>query len=48
MERAFSLIQDGRHNVSQTAVAVGYTNISHFSDAFRAYFGVSPHMLVKR
>ena len=26
LEKAFSLLQDGQHNVSQTAFAVGYTN----------------------
>ena len=48
LEKAFSLLQDGQHNVSQTAFAVGYTNISHFSEAFHSYFGVFPHMLVNR
>ena len=42
LEKAFSLLAGGRCNVSQTAFAVGYTNISHFSQAFREKFGLSP------
>lgn len=42
LEKAFSLLAAGSHNVSQAAFAVGYSNISHFSQAFRERFGISP------
>lgn len=46
MEKAFSLLQEGNHNVSQAAYVVGYINVSHFSEAFKKYFGVSPHKVI--
>jgi AraC-like DNA-binding protein len=45
LEKAFSLLDAGRCNVGQAAFAVGYTNISHFSQAFREKFGISPKAL---
>jgi AraC-like DNA-binding protein len=45
LEKAFSLLAAGQHNVSQAAFTVGYTNISHFSQAFRERFGISPKNL---
>jgi AraC-like DNA-binding protein len=45
LERAFSLLATGQYNVGQSAFAVGYTNISHFSQAFREKFGMSPKKL---
>ncbi len=45
LERAFSLLADHGHNVSESAHAVGYTNVSHFSQAFRERFGISPGKL---
>ena len=48
MEKAYSLLQEGGHNVSQAACTVGYTNISHFSEAFKRYYGISPHVLIPR
>lgn len=40
MERARQLLE--RHSVTETAVAVGYSNISHFSACFRKHFGCLP------
>lgn len=45
LERAFSLLEQKDHNVSEAACAVGYTNVSHFSEAFRKRFGIAPHVL---
>ncbi|MDR0709180.1 MAG: AraC family transcriptional regulator [Spirochaetaceae bacterium] len=45
LEKAFSLLETGRCNVGQSAFAVGYTNIRHFSEAFREKFGISPKTL---
>jgi AraC-like DNA-binding protein len=42
MERAQSLLRDGRGSVTQVAYAVGYDRLSSFSRAFRAYAGHPP------
>ena len=46
MKKAYVLLQDGQYNVSQAAFTVGYTNISHFSETFKRYYGVSPHKVI--
>ncbi len=40
MERAAELLRGGRHNVTEAAFAVGYSSLSHFSQAFHETFGV--------
>lgn len=40
MERARELLHD--HSVTDAAIILGYSNISHFSNAFRKQFGVLP------
>jgi len=40
MEQARHLLQ--RHSVTETASLLGYSNISHFSNAFRKQFGALP------
>ena len=47
LEQAFALLEAGEYNVSQTAFAVGYSNISHFSEAFQKRFGIMPKTLCK-
>lgn len=47
MEKAFSLLHQEDCNVSQTAFAVGYTNVSHFSEAFKNKFGILPGDLLR-
>ncbi|GED70763.1 AraC family transcriptional regulator [Brevibacillus reuszeri] len=42
LEKAWSLLRDGNHNVSQTASAVGFSNFSHFAEAFRKQYGLNP------
>ncbi|MGO1528870.1 MAG: helix-turn-helix domain-containing protein [Senegalia sp. (in: firmicutes)] len=46
-EKAFYLLESGNHNVSQTAFAVGYTNVSHFSKTFKHRFGITAKDLCK-
>ncbi|MDV2078535.1 helix-turn-helix transcriptional regulator [Marinobacter xestospongiae] len=43
MQAARALLR--RHNVTETAVMMGYSNVSHFSAAFRKQFGVLPRDL---
>jgi AraC family transcriptional regulator len=42
MERAAELLRGGRHNVTEAALEVGYSSLSHFSLAFHETFGVCP------
>lgn len=42
MERAAELLRAGRHNVTEAAFEVGYSSLSHFSQAFHETFGVCP------
>ena len=42
------LLTDGHHNISEVAFAVGYTNLTHFSNAFEAEFGIRPMNLLKQ
>ena len=41
MVRAAELLQ-GQANVSETAYAVGFKSVSHFSESFRRHYGVTP------
>jgi AraC-like DNA-binding protein len=40
--RAAELLRGGRHSVTEAAFAVGFNDLSRFSRAFRAEFGVNP------
>ena len=42
MERAASLLREGRMNVTQVALEVGYSSLSHFSSAFHEVIGCCP------
>jgi AraC family transcriptional regulator len=42
MERAANLLREGRLNVTQAALEVGYSSLSHFSSAFREVIGCCP------
>lgn len=42
MHEANRLFHDTRMNVSQAAYAVGYTNVSHFSRAYKKHFNIPP------
>lgn len=45
METAWKLIEDGHLSVTQAASEVGYTNVSHFINAFRRQFSINPGQL---
>jgi AraC-like DNA-binding protein len=42
LDRAAELLRAGRHNVTEAAMAVGYSSLSHFSQAFHEQFGCCP------
>jgi len=42
MERAAELLKSGRFNVTEAALEVGYSSLSHFSSAFHDTFGCCP------
>lgn len=42
MELAYQLVQSGKYRVKDTAWQCGYTNVSHFIENFRKYYGFTP------
>jgi len=46
LQAARQLLQQGRHNVTEAAFAVGYSNLSYFARIFVAEFGVPPHKVI--
>ena len=42
LERAAELLRQGQHNVTEVALEVGYSSLSHFSQAFHLQFGCCP------
>lgn len=42
METAYRLITESENQIKETAMAVGYQNASHFSAAFKKFFGFNP------
>jgi AraC-like DNA-binding protein len=42
IERAAELLLEGRHNVTEAAMEVGYSSLSHFSKAFCTTIGCCP------
>lgn len=42
MERAAELLKSGRYNVTETALEVGYSSLSHFIQAFQEVYGCPP------
>jgi len=45
LQMAMHLLRDGEVNVTQAALMVGYTNLSHFAKAFKVIFGIAPSEL---
>ncbi len=48
MKQASYLLANKQVNVSEVAYAIGYSNLSHFSNTFKSYYGVSPKEYVAR
>ncbi|WP_321493674.1 AraC family transcriptional regulator [uncultured Desulfobacter sp.] len=47
LKTAMMLLQSGKINVTEAALSVGYANLSYFSKAFKAMFGVCPGELLR-
>ncbi|MBE7103708.1 helix-turn-helix transcriptional regulator [Bacillus cereus] len=47
MEQAMLLLLSGTSNVTETAVAVGYNNVSHFSESFKKKYGINPSEILR-
>ena len=48
MERAAELLQSGKYNVTEAAMAVGYSSLSHFSQSFCQTMGCCPGLYPNR
>ena len=49
LEKARTMLTQGKSNVSETAYQAGFKSVAHFSDAFKKQFGQSPsNILVNR
>lgn len=42
LNKAAKLLQEGKYNVSEVAVMIGFNTAAHFSVAFKKQFGVTP------
>lgn len=42
MKQASYILTTKKINISEVAYALGFSNLSHFSNSFKAYYGVSP------
>jgi AraC-like DNA-binding protein len=47
MNLARQLLDTGKYSVSEVGYTVGYSNLSHFTEAFRKEFGVNPKSYIK-
>ncbi len=48
MKKALEVIETGRYSILQTALFVGYSNPSHFSAAFKKFYGHLPSYYLPR
>ena len=42
IHRAAAILNEGRYNVTEAALMVGFDSFSHFNVTFRSFMGVSP------
>lgn len=42
LQQAAGLLAEKQLNISEVALAVGFTNVAHFSNAFKEFYGVPP------
>jgi len=48
MQRAKSLLLEGKHSIKEVGIKVGYSNLSHFAGSFKKQFGVLPSELIAK
>jgi len=48
MERAMHLLRDEGRSVTEAALEIGYSNLSHFSKTFFEHFGIKPSQVKKQ
>jgi len=46
LQAARQLLRQGRHNETEAAFALGYSNLNYFAKIFVAGFGVPPHKII--
>ena len=48
MQRAFTLLKEGKLSVSQIAETVGFDTVQYFSTKFKLYYGISPTKYIEK
>jgi signal transduction histidine kinase/ligand-binding sensor domain-containing protein/DNA-binding response OmpR family regulator len=48
LKQAAYLLATKKINISEVAYSVGYSNLSHFSNSFKSFFGVSPKEYIQK
>ena len=48
LDKAKSLLDEGRMNVTEAAYAVGYSSLSHFAGTFKDHFGFAPGSYLRK
>jgi signal transduction histidine kinase/AraC-like DNA-binding protein len=48
LRQAASLLGEGKFTVSEVAYATGFSNLSHFSNSFKEFYGMSPTAYVNK
>jgi AraC-like DNA-binding protein len=48
LRQAASLLGEGKFTISEVAYATGFSNLSHFSNSFKEFFGLSPTAYVNK
>ena len=48
MDKAAKLLSDGKYNVNEVSIELGYSNSSHFIHAFKKKFGITPLSYIKQ
>ena len=48
IHRAAALLSEGRLNVTEAALEVGFDSLSHFNETFHSFMGVSPKSFVHK
>lgn len=48
MDKAAKLLSEGKYNVNEVSIELGYSNSSHFIHAFKKKFGITPLSFIKQ